>query len=270
VVIHADDFGETVAITNGIQRAIEAGVLTSTSIMANMPATAYALGRARALTGYASFGVHLNFCEGRPLTAGHSLADARGEFYPKRVMIRRALIGKLSLAELEHEITAQIAFIRDAGVPVSHVDGHKHLHQLPVVSTAVANVLPRFAIERVRLMRLQSLAAFAKVGTSLRELAAWRAAGIFRRAGLHSPVRTVDLGEFMGKGVGQPHKLVDERGAVELCCHPELAAAAPSAAHIEKPSSHRRSQELEYLLSSGFRELLEQIQARPVSYWEVG
>src|SRR5581483_8265475 len=113
-------------------------------------------------------------------------------------------------------------------------------------------------------------AAVANVGTLLRELAAWRAADLFRRAGLHSPVRTVDLGEVMEKGVSDPHTLVDERGAVELCCHPELPPAASDPMRAGKPSSHRRPEELEYLLSPRFRELLEQIQARPVTYWEVG
>jgi predicted glycoside hydrolase/deacetylase ChbG (UPF0249 family) len=267
VVIHADDFGETVAITNGIRHAIEAGVLTSTSIMANMPATDYALGRVRALAGQASFGAHLNLCEGRPLTAARTLVDAQGEFHSKRTIIQRALSGKLSLTELEREIAAQIALLRDAGVPISHVDGHKHLHQLPIVSTAVTNVLPRFGIERVRLTRLKSLAALGSSGKLLREVAAWRAAGLFRRAGLHSPVRTLDLGEILRNGFGRrgPRSLIDGRGVVELCCHPELADGESG-----KPSSHRRSEELEYLLSPGFRELLEQIQARLVSYWEVG
>ena len=267
IVIHADDFGETTTITDGIRRAIEAGVLTSTSIMANMPATQYALQAVKPLVGKASFGVHLNLCEGQPLTLTATLRSTTGEFHPKRTLIRRALSGMLSLRELEREIAAQIALIRDAGVTISHVDGHKHLHQLPIVSTAVANVLPRFRIGRVRVTRLQSLAALGKSGTLLRELAAWRAARIFRRAGLHSPVRTLDLGEILQKGFGRrgPGSLVDARGAVELCCHPAVAGPV-----VEKPSSHRRSQELDYLLSAQFRELLDQVGARPVSYWEVG
>jgi predicted glycoside hydrolase/deacetylase ChbG (UPF0249 family) len=267
IVIHADDFGETVPITDGIRRGIEAGVLTSTSIMANMPATAYALARFSALAGQASFGVHLNLCEGRPLTCGRSLMDPAGGFHSKRSLIRRACSGKLSLADLEKEISAQIALIRDAGVSISHVDGHKHLHQLPIVSTAVARVLPRFGIGRVRLTRVRELVGLGKGSTLLRELAAWRAARIFRRAGLQSPVRVVDLADILNRGFGRrgPGSLVDARGVVELCCHPEVpSASAP------KPSSHRRSQELEYLLSPQFRQLLVDIQARLVSYWEVG
>jgi predicted glycoside hydrolase/deacetylase ChbG (UPF0249 family) len=267
IVIHADDFGETVGITDGIRRGIEAGVLTSTSIMANMPATWYALQSVRPLAGHASFGVHLNLCEGAPLTRAPSLTGGSGEFHTKRAIIQRALSGKLALHELETEVAAQIALVRDAGVAISHVDGHKHLHQLPIVSTAVARVLPRFGICRVRLTRLKSLAALGKTGTLLRELAAWRAARIFKQAGLRSPVRTVDLGEILNKGFGRGGRgaLVDARGAVELCCHPELAAGPGG-----KSSSHRRSAELEYLLSPGFRELLDEVGARPVSYWEVG
>ena len=47
VIVHADDFGETVAITDGICLAIEAGVVTSTSVMVNMPGTARRCGGRR-------------------------------------------------------------------------------------------------------------------------------------------------------------------------------------------------------------------------------
>jgi chitin disaccharide deacetylase len=266
VIVHADDFGETVEITDGILMCIEAGVITSTSIMANMPATAYALPFARVLRDRASFGVHLNFCEGRPLTAGTTLVGKDGEFHAKRAMFIRAMTGKLSLRELEAEIAAQLARVRDAGVSISHVDGHKHLHQLPVVSAAVANVLPRFGIERVRITRLRRLRASAKPSTFVRELLAWHGGRVFKRRSLRSPVRTVDL-----KGIVDDHVLhrrtksiVDSSGAVELCCHPGV-----SAADVGKPGSHRRSAELDYLLSPRFRELLTVNGARLVSYWQV-
>src|SRR3979490_372494 len=101
LIVHADDFGETAEITDGIGQSIEAGVVTSTSIVANMPATQYALRRVRSLAERASFGVHLNLCEGRPLTRGLSLVGSDGEFHGKRALIERAVLGKLSLCELE-------------------------------------------------------------------------------------------------------------------------------------------------------------------------
>ena len=58
--------------------------------------------------------------------------------------------------------------------------------------------------------------------------------------------------------------LVDRSGVVELCCHPGTRAA-----DFEKPGSHRRADELDFLLSPRFRELLRVNHARLVSYWQV-
>jgi chitin disaccharide deacetylase len=266
LIVHADDFGETAEITDGICQSIEAGVVTSTSIVANMPATQYALRRVHSLAEQASFGVHLNLCEGRPLIPGLTLVGTDGEFHGKRALIERAVLGKLSMRELEAEIVAQIALVRDSGVAISHVDGHKHLHQLPLVSVVVAKVLPQFDIRRVRLMRTGSRTASRKFSTALREFAAWRAARVFGRAGLRSPVRAVDLTEVLpgGRPNHSPAALTDPHGPVELCCHPALAAETGG-----KPSSHRRPAELEYLLSDCFRQLLKESQSRLVSYWQV-
>ncbi len=261
LIVHADDFGETAEITEGICLAIQAGVVTSTSIMANMPGTAEGLQRVARLADRASFGVHLNFCEGTPLTPGRSLVNSAGGFHPKRALFARAVTGQLVLAELEREITAQISRIRDHGVRISHVDGHKHLHQLPIVSTAVANVLPRFAIRRVRITRLRRLPRAPAASVLVRELLAMKASRKFRHSGLRSPVRILDLRSFISAGGGA---CVDPRGPVELCCHPGTAAADAG-----KPGSHVRCAELEYLLSPRFRQLLEAHGARLVSYWDV-
>ena len=266
VIVHADDFGETVEITRGICAAIEGGAVTSTTIMASMPGTEDALRRVAALADRASFGVHLNLCEGRPLTRGPSLVNEQGEFHSKRALFLRAVSGGLVAAEVEAEVSAQIARIRDAGVRVSHVDGHKHLHQLPVVAGAVSRVLPRFGIERVRLTRLRSLAAMAQPGRAVRELLALRAAGQFRRAGLRFPRRVADLQAIMSmaSAAAVGSALQDANGIVELFCHPGTAQA-----DIEKPGSCARHDELQFLLSARFREHIQQLPLRLVTYWEV-
>ena len=246
--------------------AIEAGVVTSTSVMVNMPGTAEALRRAPRLGQHASFGIHLNLCEGRPLTAGATLRDASGEFLRKRTLAARALAGKLSLPELEAEVAAQIAVLRDAGVRVSHLDGHKHLHQLPIVCAAVANVLPRFGIERVRITRLESWRRARGASTLVREIAALHAARVFARARLRSPVRTVDLRDLLA-GDGLEQLAVRQSAGpepIEICCHPGTPAADAG-----KPGSHRRSDELDYLLSPQFRAVLAASGAALVSYWRV-
>ncbi len=261
VIVHADDFGETLEITQGICTGIEAAVVTSTSIMANMPGTEFALRRAPALAGQASFGVHLNLCEGRPLTRGRTLVDSDGRFHRKRALFLRSVTRRLDLREIEAEVAAQIARVRDAGIAISHLDGHKHLHQLPMVSAAVAKVLPRFGIQRVRITRLGGVAGTRNASGLVRELLALKASRKFRSARLRSPVRTVDLKEMLES---RHRPIVDVEGPVELCCHPGTPAA-----DTDKPGSHRRASELEFLLSADFQELLRRDRARLISYWDV-
>ena len=253
-------------ITAGICQAIEAGVVTSTSVMVNMPGTAEALRRAPQFGRQASFGIHLNLCEGRPLTGGPSLMDETGRLLRKRALAARALTGKLALGELEAEVAAQIGMLRDAGIRVSHLDGHKHLHQLPVVCAAVANVLPRFGIERVRITRLASWRRLRGATALAREIAARHAARVFARARLRSPLCTVDLRDIVA-GDDLSALATPRAGGplpIEICCHPGTPAADAA-----KPGSHRRGDELEYLLSPRFRMVLAASGAALVSYWRV-
>jgi predicted glycoside hydrolase/deacetylase ChbG (UPF0249 family) len=265
LIVHADDFGETVEITRGICAAIEDGAVTSTSIMANMPGTADALTRVAPLAERASFGVHLNLCEGIPLTPGRTLVNAAGEFHRKRELLVRSITGRLSVRELEAEISAQIAVIHDSGIRISHIDGHKHLHQLPIVSTAVARVLPRFGISRVRITRVRRFRGNMRAATLVREAFAWRAGAAFRRAHLCSPARVLDIQAIMKEAnPQQAAALLRDAGVVEVFCHPGTALA-----DAEKPGSCQRHEELEYLLSPGFKEILKRSGARPMTYWSL-
>jgi len=266
LIVHADDFGESVEITRGICAAIEGGAVTSTTIMANMPGTADALQRVAGLADQASFGVHLNLCEGRPLTMGRTLVGPHGDFHSKRALFLRAISGMLSETEVEAELRAQIAIVHDAGVRISHVDGHKHLHQLPVVCAAVARVLPYFGIERVRLTRLGSIARIRTPASLVRELLAVPAATAFRSARLRSPGRVVDVQVIMDLDApADATAFLCEPGAVvEMFCHPGTALA-----DIEKPGSCERNAELQFLLSTRFRSLIDAFDLRLVTYWDV-
>jgi hypothetical protein len=153
VVVNADDFGSSSDTVRATIECFEAGALTSATIMPGMPATDEAFAFARTRPDL-SFGVHLTLTgDGaeRPLAAGlPGLTRPDGSFLPTRTIRLRALARRLPQDELERELTAQIELVRGAGVPVSHVDSHRHLHKLGSVRAALARVLPRFGIERVR------------------------------------------------------------------------------------------------------------------------
>jgi predicted glycoside hydrolase/deacetylase ChbG (UPF0249 family) len=266
LIIHADDFGETEQITLGICEGIDAGSITSTSIMANMPATDFALSRVPSRSARASFGVHLTLCEGRPLTRARSLVDSEGNFCSKRQLFVRSMTGQLKLSDIETEIDAQVERVASGGVRVSHLDGHKHLHQLPTVCRAVANVARRRGIERVRLAAMHHIAGYASPSSAVRELLSLHAGRVFRQSCLRYPTRLVDIGVCMAAAdrPAQWTRLARGPGILEIFCHP-----GTELADREKPGSCRRSEELDFLLSARMRELLAAGGAKLVNYWSV-
>ena len=155
IVVNADDFGlsaDTVRATIG---AVEAGHVTSATLMPNAPASSEAIEFTRSASDV-SFGVHLTFVgdgDERPLCSPQSvpaLVDRAGKLRRTNVVRLAALLGRLPVEELEREIEAQVEWARSQGVAVSHVDSHRHLHKYAPFREALARALPRLGIRRVR------------------------------------------------------------------------------------------------------------------------
>jgi predicted glycoside hydrolase/deacetylase ChbG (UPF0249 family) len=155
LILNADDFGlseDTVAATI---ECFEAGALTSATIMPGMPATPQAIsfGREHPELG---FGVHLTVTGElglRPLAGAEAvpaLVDRDGVFFAPRAARARALTGRLDRRQLALEIEAQVRAVRDAGIRVTHVDSHRHLHKFAPFRDALAAALPRIGVNRVR------------------------------------------------------------------------------------------------------------------------
>lgn len=79
LIINSDDFGLSKSITDGIVDGIKEGVLTSTSIMANMDYAKYAVEQALA-NGITCVGLHTNFTVGKPIIPNPHLTDEGGDF----------------------------------------------------------------------------------------------------------------------------------------------------------------------------------------------
>jgi predicted glycoside hydrolase/deacetylase ChbG (UPF0249 family) len=155
IVLNADDFGGSDETVRATIECFELGALTSATIMPAMPATEAAVEYARGRPDL-SFGVHLTFVTDgleRPLAdpAGlDRLLGPDGRFLPTGEVRRRALLRRIPVGQIERELDAQLAYLRDRGIPVSHVDSHRHVHKFGPFRVALARVLPRFGIRRVR------------------------------------------------------------------------------------------------------------------------
>jgi predicted glycoside hydrolase/deacetylase ChbG (UPF0249 family) len=143
LIVNADDFAFTPAVTAGILEAHAAGTVGSTSMMVHCPGWDDGVRQARA-SSTLDIGLHLNLLVGRPIVAARSLTDSRtGSFLPLGTVVRRALLGALDPGEVEAEVTAQLDALASAGIRCTHVDSHRHTHALPVIRGAVARVAAR-------------------------------------------------------------------------------------------------------------------------------
>ncbi|MHC4658216.1 MAG: carbohydrate deacetylase, partial [Planctomycetota bacterium] len=153
VVINADDFGLCEGVNRAVAQAYTDGVLTSATIMANMPAAEEAVRIAKELPAL-GVGVHLNLTDGRPLSqqAGlQSLLDADGRFScsPTKLAFF-SLAGPKTRNAIRTELAAQIQWVIDNGLNPTHLDSHKHFHAFPVVFSIVCQLARRFEIPAIR------------------------------------------------------------------------------------------------------------------------
>jgi predicted glycoside hydrolase/deacetylase ChbG (UPF0249 family) len=152
LVVNADDLGLTVGVNDGIFDAHDLGILTSASLFANAPASADAIRRARART--LGVGVHLTLVDGTPTLPAHAiptLVTGDGRFRPSwRPFLAACLQGRVSLEDVERELTAQIERVQRAGIVPTHLDTHKHVHLYPPLFAIVARLAARFGVGVVR------------------------------------------------------------------------------------------------------------------------
>ena len=92
--------------------------------------------------------------EQRPLigaAAAASLVEPDGRFPPHVAqLLAKQLRGRISLPEVRRELDAQLTRVRDAGIAVSHIDGHQHVHVLPGVAAIVAELAAAHGVAAVR------------------------------------------------------------------------------------------------------------------------
>src|SRR5882672_9500248 len=153
LVINADDLGLTVGVNNGIFDAHDRGVLTSASVFANAAATGDALARALRRPSM-GVGCHLTLVDGQPTLPPArvpSLIEGDGRFRRSwKPFIVSCLLGRVSLREVEQELTAQIDRVRSAGLTLTHLDAHKHVQAYPPIFAIVTRLAERFRIPVVR------------------------------------------------------------------------------------------------------------------------
>lgn len=246
----ADDFGYADAVDAGIAGLVERGRVSGTSCLTASPRwRGPAAALARTLRPRADLGLHLD------LTEFDRLA-------PLPRLYAGARLGLVGESPVRERLRRQLGAFEDAlGTPPDYVDGHQHVHQLPVVARVLVEELcARYAGGSRPWVRLSLPATLDLKG----RLIAWTgAAGLRRRldrAGIRHSRRLLGVYDFRAS----PPYLerlagwcAEARAGDALMTHPARAVVPGD------PLGAARAREFEALASPAAGELLEAHGIRP-------
>ena len=218
LVVNADDLGLTVGVNDGIFAAHDGGILTSASLMATAPATANAIRRLRSHPAL-GIGVHLTLVDGTPLLPPDrlpTLVRDDGRFHASwRPFIVACLLGRVSMADVERELTAQIEYVIAQGITPTHLDSHKHVHLFPPVFDVVVRLAHRFHISVVRVPNERTLADLPLLDMARRAYSLARSRGIATPRFLGRAMTGVMTADALAKALRRL-----PAGHTELMVHP--------------------------------------------------
>jgi hopanoid biosynthesis associated protein HpnK len=156
LIVTADDFGLHPGVNAAVECAHRDGILTAASLMVGAPAAQDAIARARALPGL-RVGLHVVLADGPsvlPPRAIPDLVDAWGRFgaHMARDGARFFCLPRVR-RQLALEIRAQFEAFAASGLPLDHVNAHKHFHLHPTILSLLLQIGREFGLQAMRLPR---------------------------------------------------------------------------------------------------------------------
>lgn len=251
IILCADDYAQSLAISAGILRLLAAGRLSATSCMTESPSWRESAAGLRDLRGAVWAGLHFNLTHPF-LGAGESQTLSR--------ILCGALTGTLARDRVRRALETQLdKFEEVMETPPDFVDGHQHVHVFPVIRRIVIEVLTQRYGDRKPWLRSVSPPPirpgpnFVKHAV-LRGLgrgfaAEARAAGFATNGGFHG-IYSLSPGELFLDLMDR--WLREARQGDLIMCHPGL-----SAENATDPIRAVRARELEFLTGDDFLRTLE-------------
>ena len=265
LIVNADDLGLSLGVNLGIEKAHRQGIVTSASLMANLPEAPGAAAIARENPGL-GVGLHLNLTAGRPLTDCPALTWTDGSFLPLLRVLLRVAISPTARRQAWAEMEAQAEEARSLGLALDHLDGHHHVHLFRLLRRRAVSLASDLGVP----MRLPAERLSAGEWLQDREsgLASFVAGRLRRKRNLppsadHTLGLRLHRAGFDGDTLTRVLTTIPE-GVTELICHPGRADD-----ELKQLSRYvrGRERELEALTYPGLRAALEEAGVR-LSRWK--
>lgn len=123
VIINADDFGYSKGQNLGVLECIQEGIVSSTSLMVNMPGFEHAVSLMRQYPNL-NVGIHFVMTVGKPISDAKGITNEHGYFEKNLERLENA-----SEVEIEKEYRAQLQRFFDTGFTPDHLDYHVSCNQ---------------------------------------------------------------------------------------------------------------------------------------------
>ncbi|UAK23504.1 hopanoid biosynthesis-associated protein HpnK [Sphingomonas nostoxanthinifaciens] len=153
LIVTADDFGADLAVNEAVEQAHRHGILTAASLMVSGAACGDAVARAKRLPSL-GVGLHLVLVDGTPVLPAAQvpdLVDQAGRFRDNMATAgMRFFFSPCVRKQLRAEIEAQFAAFAATGLPLDHVNAHKHFHLHPTIGALIVETGRRYGLAAVR------------------------------------------------------------------------------------------------------------------------
>lgn len=277
LIVNADDLGRAPGVNRGIIEAHRKGIVTSTTVMINLPDAAEGLALARAEAPNLGVGLHLTLTAGEPVLPAArvpTLVDESGRFHHIRAWA--AVMDRFDAGELRAELEAQFeAFTRLAGRAPDHLDAHHHATYLhPAALRAMFDLATAHGLPvRAPLLDLPDDRAVEGLRGWLPELSPERAAMLLvslRDAAQDGPQPRWPEKLWMDYSNGRPAlanllvilTTLPEDSLTELVCHPGYVDDALRTSGLVE----QREEELLHLTHAATRECVQSEVIKLVSF----
>jgi predicted glycoside hydrolase/deacetylase ChbG (UPF0249 family) len=232
LVVNADGFGSSAERDRAVIATHQHGIVTSTSVLGNA-ADPLAARQALAAAPRIGVGVLLTLVDGAPVASPESVPSLLGPDgrFPTRA--RDVALGWAKAAikadEIEHELDAQVARLRDLGLAIDHLCNKDGLGFLPVVAHAQELVAKRHGILGLRVTVERPALAWAADPRRGMATAALAAMAWFSRRDLGTRRHGPQSWGFFDSGRLDEVRILEILGRLgpgshEIICHPELPA----------------------------------------------
>lgn len=254
LILCADDYGIAPGVGLAVRELIGLGRLSATSCMTSSPFWPAEAALLRPLGDLADIGLHLTLTDQTPLGSMPSLT-ADGRLPSIGSLMRRAYINRLDAGEIAAEAERQLdAFETCWGGPPAFLDGHHHVHQLPIIGDVVRALYERRLRRHGAYLRYtdEPFAAIWRRGVCPLKASVIAATGLAfarraRAAGIPGNQGFRGVRDFVG---GQPFSTMFPRflegraSKTIVMCHPGIVDA-----HLAKadPATGPREEEFHYL-----------------------